>query len=64
MLTEEMTSELKRLKSELLQNYSDVLANIEQIQNDNGVSEITEKITKPFEEIFSILKRLRTLEVF
>lgn len=63
MLTEETVSELKRLKSELLSNYNDILINIEQIQNENGVSQITERIIKPFEEIFSIMKRLRTLEV-
>lgn len=58
-----MISDLQKLKTDLLQSYNDILANIEQIQTDNGVSEIIEKITKPFEEIFAILKRLRTLEV-
>lgn len=63
MLTEQTISELKRLKAELMSNYQDIIANIEQIQGDNAASEISQRITKPAEEIFSILKRLRTLEV-
>lgn len=64
MLTVETISELKRLKNEIIDNYTDIVANIEQIQNENGFAEITQRITKPFEEVFLILKRLRTLEVY
>ncbi len=64
MLTVETISELKRLKNEIIDNYTDIVANIEQIQNENGFAEITQRITMPFEEVFLILKRLRTLEVY
>ena len=63
MLTEQTVSDLKRLKNELMSDFNDILSNIEQIENENGAAQITERITKPFQEIFLILKRLRTLEV-